>query len=195
MTLHLFVAVTLLVLSYSAAYCADFAQVGAVIKTSMPAESPVKTLEDKRHVLCEKCPPQTKLNPIIAVQVSGIALKVGEHKKVKQEPIIVEEKKVLYFPLGKTNPIGGDNIKEIASYSSSIESVAIEGFTCDLGSKKQNEKLALKRAEVVSKMLQRLGVSKEKISVEGLGKCCFKHSPAQSRRVEITITKKQKQGG
>lgn len=157
----------------------------------MPTESPIKVLEDKRHVLCDKCPAQTKFNPIVVAQSPGVVLKVG---KPKNEPVIVEEKKVLYFPLSKINPIGGDSIKEIASYTSSIESVAIKGFTCELGSKKYNDRLALARAEVVSKMFQEIGVSKEKISVEGIGKCCYETSPAKSRRVEITIRKKQTQG-
>lgn len=182
---HFTIATIIVLILSSTAYCADFGQ-EAIIKTSIPS-SPVAVIEEKRHVLCDKCPSITKFNPVVVAQPVSIIMKVGKPKEVKEEPIIVEEKKVLYFPLGKTNPIGGDSIKEIASYVSSIESIAVKGFTCDVGSKELNDKLALKRAEVVSEMLQKLGVSKEKISVEGLGKCCYKLSPAQSRRVEITL--------
>jgi len=70
------------VLDYSTAYCADFAQIGTVMKTTI--ETPVKVLEDKRHVLCEKCPAQTGLNPNIAAsQAPGVVIKVGSHIKPK----------------------------------------------------------------------------------------------------------------
>ena len=96
-TLRLFtIAVTFLVFAYSTAYCADFAQVGTVMKTAMPAESPVKVLEDKRHVLCEKCPTQTKLNPIIvASQAPGVVIKVGSHieKPIEEKSTIQTQRR------------------------------------------------------------------------------------------------------
>lgn len=176
----------------SSAYSADFAQVGT-IGTPAYVESPVKVLQDKPHVLCDKCPANSKFTPIVAFQASGLVMKVKPKKA--PEPVIVEETKVIYFPLNKTTPIGGDDIKKTVKHISDIESVEVRGFTCDLGSKKRNDRLALKRAEVVSGMLQEVGVSKEKISMEGLGKCCYQTSPAQSRRVEITIKSKKFHGG
>lgn len=176
------------------AYSAEFAQVGGFTGTTTPSSSPVHILEEKRHVLCEKCRSITKLNLVTAVQLPKVIMKVNpKEPEIPTKPSIIEEKIIVFFPFNKYIPKkGGDVISKLdTSYISSIEKVEIKGFTCDVGTLKQNNELALKRAQVISQKLQEAGVSKERIlSVEGLGKCCYKDSPAESRRVEITIKRK-----
>ena len=48
--------------------------------------------------------------------------------------------------------------------------VKIKGYTDNIGSKKYNDKLALKRAEAVKQYLIKLGVSPNRIMIDGVGK-------------------------
>jgi outer membrane protein OmpA-like peptidoglycan-associated protein len=48
--------------------------------------------------------------------------------------------------------------------------VKIKGYTDNIGSKKHNDKLALKRAEAVKQYLVKLGVSPNRIIIDGVGK-------------------------
>jgi len=48
--------------------------------------------------------------------------------------------------------------------------VKIKGYTDNIGSKKYNDKLALKRAKTVKQYLVKLGVSPNRITIDGVGK-------------------------
>jgi Outer membrane protein and related peptidoglycan-associated (lipo)proteins len=48
--------------------------------------------------------------------------------------------------------------------------VRIKGYTDNIGSKKYNDKLALKRAKAVKQYLVKLGVSPNRIMIDGVGK-------------------------
>jgi outer membrane protein OmpA-like peptidoglycan-associated protein len=48
--------------------------------------------------------------------------------------------------------------------------VKIKGYTDNIGSKEYNDKLALKRAEIVKQYLVKLGVSPNRIMIDGVGK-------------------------
>jgi outer membrane protein OmpA-like peptidoglycan-associated protein len=48
--------------------------------------------------------------------------------------------------------------------------VKIKGYTDNIGSKKYNDKLALKRAKAVKQYLVKLGVSPNRITIDGVGK-------------------------
>ncbi len=64
--------------------------------------------------------------------------------------------------------------------------VRVKGFTCDLGSKSHNDRLALRRAEAVANVLGEEGF--RIVEIGGEGKCCY--APGErwnSRRTEITV--------
>lgn len=62
--------------------------------------------------------------------------------------------------------------------------IEVHGYTCDLGNKPHNDRLALARAEAVAKFLKANGVSS--ISASGEGKCCYvSQDRALNRRAEI----------
>lgn len=65
-------------------------------------------------------------------------------------------------------------------------SLAIKGFTCDLGTRAYNKLLSKKRAVTTAEFLKEQGVM-EKMIVTGEGECCFiSKEHARNRRVEIT---------
>jgi len=65
-----------------------------------------------------------------------------------------------------------------------VKDIEVKGYTCDIGTKDYNDKLALKRAEVVATYLKVHGL---KISqVTGEGNCCYiSQENKMNRRVEI----------
>lgn len=68
--------------------------------------------------------------------------------------------------------------------------VSLKGFSCDLGSQKYNDDLALRRAKEVARLLVGKGMTVDGVS--GEGKCCYV-SPEKrlNRRVEVTTQKKK----
>ena len=75
--------------------------------------------------------------------------------------------------------------------------ITVEGYTCIIGPKAYNDRLALERASAVAQALSRLGVPREAIRIEGHGKCCYvddndtKEGRARNRRAEIHVLKKR----
>jgi len=64
--------------------------------------------------------------------------------------------------------------------------VRVVGFTCDLGSKTHNARLALRRAEAVAEILGDEGF--RVVEIAGEGKCCYVPGERQhSRRAEISV--------
>lgn len=62
--------------------------------------------------------------------------------------------------------------------------VIVKGFTCDLGSKSCNDRLALRRAEAVAEILGAEGL--RVVEIAGEGKCRYAPGPRRnSRRAEI----------
>jgi len=74
-----------------------------------------------------------------------------------------------------------------------IGPVEVTGYTCRMGSKEYNQKLAVKRAMTVADSLKRQGIPIA--SVTGKAGCCYisDSDPAQNRRVEITVSQAAKQ--
>jgi len=63
--------------------------------------------------------------------------------------------------------------------------VRVKGFTCDLGSKSYNDRLALRRAEAVAEILGEEGF--RVVEIAGEGKCCYVPGARRhSRRAEIS---------
>jgi outer membrane protein OmpA-like peptidoglycan-associated protein len=64
--------------------------------------------------------------------------------------------------------------------------VRVKGFTCDLGSKSYNDRLALRRAVAVAEVLGEEGF--KVVEIGGDGKCCYAPGARRnSRRAEITV--------
>lgn len=84
-----------------------------------------------------------------------------------------------------------DELKNIIAGLECLSSAArieVHGYTCDLGSKEHNDKLAKRRSESVADVLKQHGL--KPAVVDGVGKCCFvSDSLPENRRVEIIATK------
>ncbi len=82
-----------------------------------------------------------------------------------------------------------DFVKEIDLKT--VEKIELNGYTCDIGTKAYNDRLALNRALSVKKALEGLGIPASLITVSGEGKCCYvsKKRPL-NRRVEIRVIRK-----
>ncbi len=66
--------------------------------------------------------------------------------------------------------------------------ITVKGFTCDLGSKEHNDRLALERAQAVAVYLEEHGV--RLIRIDGEGKCCYvSEDRSKNRRAEIYCLK------
>lgn len=73
-------------------------------------------------------------------------------------------------------------IKEIKD--NGYTDIAVNGYTCDIGTKKYNDYLAKKRAESVASYMRSKGV--KVLSVKGEGKCCYISTVRkENRRVEV----------
>ncbi len=72
---------------------------------------------------------------------------------------------------------------------SSVIGIKVKGFTCDIGSKWYNDRLAKRRAWAVASIAGRTGL--EIIDVSGQGKCCYVPGKRKlSRRAEIFVVRK-----
>lgn len=75
----------------------------------------------------------------------------------------------------------------IAKLKKSNATIKVAGYTCNLGSKKYNDSVALKRAEAVADILKKNGITVTE--VVGKGKCCYiSEDGALNRRVEIAVS-------
>lgn len=75
--------------------------------------------------------------------------------------------------------------------SENFNKIEISGYTDRLGNEQYNKKLALKRAESIKDFLVLHGINKDKIKVEGKGKCCFiSDKESENRRVEILFERR-----
>ena len=89
-------------------------------------------------------------------------------------------------------------IKKAVALIQSGDSILVEGRTDDLGSQAFNDRLARKRADVVTAYLKRLGV-KSPIAIRSQGKCCYAiannsdESRAINRRVDLHFSSTQKE--
>jgi len=75
----------------------------------------------------------------------------------------------------------------------SVTGIRIKGFTCDIGSKAYNDRLAMRRALSVGSLLGRNGLQVDEVS--GEGKCCYVPGEKRlSRRVEISVIRSPESG-
>ena len=89
-------------------------------------------------------------------------------------------------------------IKKAVTLIQPGDSILVEGRTDDIGSQAFNDRLARKRAEVVTAYLKLLGV-KSPIDIRSQGKCCYaiannsNESRAINRRVDLHFSSTQKE--
>lgn len=87
--------------------------------------------------------------------------------------------------------VKSDELKKIGDGVECLKAAArieVHGYTCDLGSKNHNDKLAKDRSKSVAAVLKQHGL--DPALVDGVGKCCFiSESLPENRRVEIIATK------
>lgn len=166
------------------------------------------------HVICDNCPEKEHLNGIPrAVSVAVIKMLVPSEEVAPATPhtanTTTEELPVskctgtennnnaecipdtytTYFAL---NSVVISTIEEarLKSFAQHIPSkrIDITGYTCEIGSKKYNDRLATRRAKAVADVLNSVGIDKDRMSVGGQGKCCFMgQSKELDRRVEIKV--------
>jgi len=99
---------------------------------------------------------------------------------------------VVYFDLGsaRLSPDAGKQLLMDLRKCCATCPLYLTGYTCSIGSEKQNLKLSKNRAEAVAAMLRRNGFKVASVKGEGKGKgMMFGNTPESNRRVEIKPTK------
>jgi len=160
---------------------------------------------DPAHLLCDQCAPPSKLaltptqGSDVAVNRNGV-LQQARKKEPSSSPVFSQkransthwvDKIVKTFRFGPgSSRLSKAQEEEIAKIAQRIirtgaRNIRVKGFTCDLGSKPYNDRLALKRAGTVASLLTKSGVHLSGFS--GQGKCCYisKTSREANRRAEI----------
>lgn len=92
----------------------------------------------------------------------------------------------VYFELGSSRVRDEDRskIEDFTKSPTGEAGVLVKGYTCDIGGKKFNDRLAIDRARAVADILEKSGVTP--VMVSGEGKCCYvSEDKALNRRVEI----------
>jgi outer membrane protein OmpA-like peptidoglycan-associated protein len=192
-------AFLLSVILSNAAHASDIVLMAYPIKSS---DAPVRVLDDRKFVICDACPPYDSLSQMVQVVRPRIAMRFSRPPvkmaglattrpaKESRQPLEI----TVYFPFGEFRLKGGESAKLDAAVESlkAADKIEITGYTCRIGSKRQNDILAIKRASEVATYLSSGGISREKMEVKGTGKCCYRDNTRLdiNRRVEVkTINK------
>ena len=97
--------------------------------------------------------------------------------------------KTVLFGFDSVRVEDGRNISLLATTlktDPSVTAIRVKGFTCDIGTKEYNDRLAMRRAVSVGSLLGKAGLQIDEVS--GEGKCCYVPGERKlSRRVEILI--------
>lgn len=164
-------------------------------------ESARDMADGRQFVICENRP-QTPLvpelsPPPIAVRFGSDPAKPSESPQETQVaeassalpvPKITHEKTIHFaFDSSKVRDRQGVTLLAHALKSDpALIGVRVVGFTCDLGSKTHNARLALRRAEAVAEILGDEGF--KIVEIAGEGKCCYVPGERRhSRRAEISV--------
>lgn len=155
-----------------------------VVTLSYDMAAATQERDEPTHVICATCPKPVPYAQAIKKDV--IVMKAPAEDPISpQRESITCVKGAVHFGLGSAS-ISKNAANEISEVVSKVKGkeVTVEGFTCDLGSQRVNNRLAKKRAQAVAKQLKRAGVQVENVS--GTGKCCYVSDKKQeNRRVEV----------
>ena len=167
--------------------------------------SAISQSTDNQHVLCDGCQARS-LSPYesktVSLVKSGIGIEVGDIEKGKPEivkvpvasplPDAAHESVVgtIYFQLGSAR-LDKKSRKELDHIARDLAAkgapVKIEGYTCKIGSKQLNDRLARTRAKAVASYLRQKG-AKLGMDVSGKGKCCYVSVDlGHNRRATISV--------
>jgi len=149
-------------------------------------EKNINSDKDKDGIPCYR---EIKLGPNPNIHDAIRKVKIAQNKKPKKLDISSKKKKApktykstdaIIQPVRVHFYLNSSKIKKeylpylnvVAKYLKTHPNVKvkIKGHTDNTGSKKYNDKLALKRAEAVKQHLVKLGVSRNRIMIDGVGK-------------------------
>lgn len=164
-------------------------------------ESARDMTDDRQFVVCEnrlRTPLVPELSPPpIAVRFGTDPAKPLESPKETQvaeassslpDPKTTLEK-IIHFAFDSSKVRDRQGVTLLARSLKSdpaLIGVRVVGFTCDLGSKSHNDRLALRRAEAVAQILGDEGF--KIVEIAGEGKCCYVPGERRhSRRAEISL--------
>ncbi len=167
--------------------------------------APVKLVSALTDTTLIQSMPSVPPSPPEGEQVSAANDKGTEPEKERaaakepEQPALLQERKdvnpvcllaKVQFDLGDATikPAEQQKLKDkvVASLKDVKDPVLqIHGYTCDLGTKKYNDKLAVDRAKAVAVFLESNGI--KPVMVTGEGKCCYvSKEPQKNRRAVIT---------
>jgi outer membrane protein OmpA-like peptidoglycan-associated protein len=164
-------------------------------------ESARDAADGHQFVICEN-QPRTSLvpefsHPPIAVRFGSDPAKTPESPKETQvaetSPALPVPKitieKTIHFTFDSSKVRDRQSVTLLANALKSdpaLIGVRVVGYTCDLGSKTHNNRLALRRAEAVAEILGDEGF--KIVEIGGEGKCCYVPGARRySRRAEISV--------
>jgi outer membrane protein OmpA-like peptidoglycan-associated protein len=161
---------------------------GVPLSEAEGIQIPKPVPKETEKLVLSRAEGREKANPLPIIKPPKIEIKemevssIVETKKEAKEEGIQTKKRTegtVYFDLDSCSLKESEKLKlDSLDRSKSYE---IVGYTCDLGSKRHNDSLALRRALAVKDYL---GVEGK---VQGRGKCCYadKKDRAMNRRVEV----------
>jgi len=152
------------------------------------------------HVICDKCPPITGV-AIAQRESMPVAVRFSEDIMPAEPPRPMEPRETTVHFAKNSYALNSPEKAKLAAFSQIAHeilskeknaTVSVRGYTCDLGDKRTNDRLARKRAATVGKFMIKKGVRPG--SVTGEGKCCYlTQDPSQrfvNRRVTVSIADK-----
>jgi outer membrane protein OmpA-like peptidoglycan-associated protein len=166
----------------------------SAVRVEPPVES-VRLLPANQYVICEACPPVTPLTARTAERQQrppvGFTFSAPAARTEEDAPrtSAVRTIATVYFPLNSHRLKGGEKNKLRAARDSLVSAthLSVTGYTCQVGTRRHNDLLAVRRAGTVGGFLRTMGIPRERMEVTGKGGCCYVSDVrAMNRRVEIT---------
>lgn len=164
------------------------------------------TASDHEYVICNE-PPRSPLVP--ELKPPPLAIRFGQNTTPAESsaeaapmesltgrsPAAYRLEKIIHFRFASAKVDGAlaiDTLARVLKADPLVLGIRVKGFTCDLGPKGYNDRLAMKRALAVASLLGKAGVKIEDVS--GEGKCCYVPGARRlSRRVEISVMRAQRE--
>ena len=183
-----------------------------IAEMTLPKNTSVITVvSGEQYAICDTCPSLSQLNEIMVEEKrpAPLAIRFSDAPAIipTAQPVVVPKKDLtesvdrtlltVNFSLNSARVEGGEREKLRGAIPSLRKEapISLSGYTCDLGSQEQNDKLAIRRAEAVRSELFRSGFPGGDIAATtGKGRCCYADAdPARrslNRRVEVKSYKK-----
>lgn len=137
----------------------------------------------------------SQVSPVVTVRAEHDLSSCGQAvEPTPPEGVAPSESKLfatIYFSFGSSSYKASEEKKLVETILSLKEQknkkVKVSGYTCDIGSKEYNDRLAMSRANTVVKRLEANGIKVDQVS--GEGECCYasENKKSLNRRVEISV--------